>query len=154
MRIYLFFHILGAILFLGNIVTAVFWKMIADRSADLRNRYQACKHVLLADYIFTLPGIVMLLTFGHLLVEEAGYSLFEWSWLSLSYLLFVLSGVIWMFILLPCQRQMIKWSRVGMDQGVMPKEYDKYSKIWNGFGSLSVLLPLTTLFMMVVKPIL
>jgi uncharacterized membrane protein len=152
MKVYLFLHVLGAILFLGNIITAAFWKVLADRSGDARTIHRTSKYVMLADYSFTLPGIVLLLTFGHLMAEKAGYELFEWSWLGFSYLLFIISGVIWIFILLPSQHRMIKWSKAGLDSGVIPGEYYRWSRIWNGFGIISVLLPVIVLFLMVVKP--
>lgn len=152
MKVYLFLHVLGAILFVGNIITAAFWKLAADRTGDPRTIHQTSRLVMLADYAFTLPGIAMLLIFGHLLVHEAGYSLWEWSWLGISYALFIVSGMIWMVVLLPGQRKMVQSSKIGLESGRIPDSYYRYSRLWNGFGTISILLPLITLFLMVVKP--
>lgn len=48
----LFAHLLGAMLFLGNIVTAAFWKITADRRGDPIVVLQAARNVMLADWIY------------------------------------------------------------------------------------------------------
>lgn len=152
MKVYLFLHVLGAVLFIGNIITGVFWKVATDRTGEPQSIYRMSKFVMLADYVFTLPGIALLITFGHLLVEEAGYPLMEWNWLSLSYLLFIVSGVVWMVALVPLQRKMVRMSKIGVESGRIPESYYHYSRLWSGIGTFSILLPLITLFLMVVKP--
>lgn len=152
MKVYLFLHVLGAILFIGNIIATAFWKTTSDSTGDPRTIHRTSRLILLADYSFTLTGISMLLIFGHLLMHEAGYDLFEWSWLSASYLLFVVSGIIWVAILLPIQRKMVQSSKIGLESGRIPESYYRYSKLWSVFGIVSILLPLVTLFLMVVKP--
>ena len=41
-------HILSVVLFLGNIITGVFWKVHADRTGDLRARAQALDGIIKA----------------------------------------------------------------------------------------------------------
>ncbi len=152
MKLLLVLHVMGGIFFLGNIITAAFWKLRADAGGDLHQIWRTATNVLIADYVFTLPGIVLLLTTGHMMVANSGYELFSLSWLGISYFLFCLSGLIWLLILLPTQNQMIKHAKNSLDQGKLTNEYKKSSKIWNVFGSLSTILPIIVIVLMLVKP--
>ncbi|GGA07122.1 hypothetical protein GCM10008018_61190 [Paenibacillus marchantiophytorum] len=75
------------------------------------------KNIMLADYIFTVPGIVLLLIPGHLMAAKQGYSLAEWNWVTASLLLFSLSGILWLAFLLPLQRKMILYSEESLRLG-------------------------------------
>lgn len=73
-------------------------------------------------------------------------------WISLGWLLFAASGVIWVAILLPvqiCQSRLAKRFQAG---GSIPKRYWSLSKIWTLFGTIAILLPLANLYFMVFKP--
>jgi hypothetical protein len=74
-------YVLGAVLFVGNIITAAFWKLLAEREGNPQVIASAAKRVMLADYWFTIPGIMLLLTTRHVLMAQAGYSLLRLSWI-------------------------------------------------------------------------
>ena len=148
MRILVALHVLGAVLFVGNIITAAFWKLLAEREGNPQVIASAAKRVMTADYFFTIPGIVLLLSTGHILMAQAGYSLLSFSWISLAYGVFILSGLLWMVVLLPAQRAMIRHSQ----NGQLGKEYSTASNTWNLWGTVATVLPLVTLYLMVVKP--
>jgi len=148
----LFMHIAGAVLLIGNAVTAAFWKIRSDLGRDPRTAHQTAKNIMIADYVFTLPGIVLILVSGHFLAARAGYTVFEWSWLGLSYGLFLLSGVIWLAALFPAQRAMIRHSRLSAERGALTKEYERASRVWNAWGTAATLLPIAALVLMTWKP--
>jgi len=54
----LFMHILGAIVFLGNIIVTAMWMMLAKRSKNPDNLRFAARSVIATDVCFTTPGIV------------------------------------------------------------------------------------------------
>ena len=64
LQVLLVLHILAAVVFVGNIITAAFWKAQADRSENLETIAITARSLLKADYIFTAPGIVVLLVTG------------------------------------------------------------------------------------------
>lgn len=152
MKMLLFFHLVGVVLLLGNSFTVTLWKIRADYSKDLRLAFQTAKHIMIADYIFTLPSIALILISGHLLAAKAGYSVFEWNWLGLAYGLFVLSGVIWMVALLPAQIKMIKQGKISCERGAMTKEFNRASRAWNFYGILATLTPIAAMVLMVWRP--
>ena len=152
MNMLLFFHLVGVVLLLGNALTVTFWKIRADYSKDLRLAFQTAKNIMIADYIFTLPSIVLILISGHLLAAKAGYSVFEWNWIGLAYGLFALSGVIWMIALLPTQIKMIKQGKLSCEQGAMTKEFSRASRAFNFYGIASTLTAIAAMVLMVWKP--
>lgn len=151
MKVYLFLHVLGAILFVGNIVTAAFWKLTADRGGDPVIVHQAAKNVMLADWVFTVPGLVLLVVSGSLMSERAGYALDGLNWLTLSLVLFGLSGALWLGVLLPLQRAMIRRSEESVRAGSLTAAYRRASKLWAVFGTAATLLPVVVLYLMVAK---
>jgi uncharacterized membrane protein len=150
--IYKFMHVLGVILFLGNVVTAAFWKLRADYGRDYKQLHKAAKNVLLADYVFTAPGIVILAVFGHLAAQELGNPIWSTGWLALSYVLFIVSVVIWLFVLVPAQVKMVRYSKIAAETGAMPAANKRWTIVWNIFGSFNTLLPFVIVYLMIVKP--
>jgi len=107
---------------------------------------------MVLDYIFTLPSIVMLLLSGHILAHNAGYSVFSWSWLGISYGLFILSGIIWVVALLPLQTAMIKHGKISCQQQSITPEFSRASFRWNCYGILATITPIIAMILMVWKP--
>lgn len=144
-------HVCGAILLIGNIMTAAFWKMRADRSCHPAIIHSAAKGVMTADLLFTLPGIALLIISGFAMSAIGGYSFGEFHWLTLSLVLFILTGIIWVFLLLPLQRKMIRLSAEGLTSGTIPAGYRRASLYWNIYGTIAVLLPIAILYLMISK---
>jgi uncharacterized membrane protein len=57
-------HILGVILFLGNIIVTGWWKLMADRTRSPKIIAFAQHQVTLTDYVFTLGGVLIILMSG------------------------------------------------------------------------------------------
>jgi uncharacterized membrane protein len=150
MQIWLFLHVLGAVLFLGNIVTAAFWKAMADRTDNPEVIRYAAKNVMLADWVFTLPGLVLIIVSGSLMAASGGL-LSGWNWLTLSLLLFAVTGVIWLAVLLPLQRKMIRLSAANAAAGSVNDAYRRASRHWNTIGLIATLLPVVILYLMIGK---
>jgi len=152
MKMLLFLHVLGAVLFLGNIITAAFWKVSAERGKDLTHLRRVARNVMTADYFFTLPGVVMLIATGHIMASLRGYPLTELNWMTASEGLFVASGLIWVAVLIPAQRKMIKETAVSEAAGALTAAYRKASRTWDIFGTLVIVIPLAVLYLMLAKP--
>ena len=56
-------HVVGVVLFLGNVITGFFWKLHADRG-DLRAREQALDGLIRSDRIFTTPAVLLIIATG------------------------------------------------------------------------------------------
>ncbi|WP_231638549.1 DUF2269 domain-containing protein [Paenibacillus sp. JCM 10914] len=148
----MFLHITGSVIFLGNIITAAFWKARADMSGNAEVIHRAAKNVMLADYVFTLPGLFLLIISGVVMAAKGGYALGGMSWLTASLLLFAATGLLWLGVLIPLQKAMIRHSRQSIESGIISDAYKKASKYWAIFGTAASLLPLVILYFMISKP--
>ena len=145
-------HILAAVIFVGNIITAAFWKTRADRSGNLETIAITSRSLLQADYVFTAPGIVVLLVTGIWMVGLSDWARFQEPWLGGSFVLLIITGIIWLAVLLPQQRRMVRLAQEGADAGALSPDYRRAGRIWSMFGGIATLLPILILFLMVIKP--
>ena len=154
LQILLALHILAAVVFVGNIITAAYWKVRADRSGNLETVAITARSLLQADYVFTAPGIVLLLVTGILMVwlSVGSWAQFQEPWLGVSFVLLIITGIIWLAVLLPQLRRMVRLAQEGVDAGALGPEYRKASRIWSMFGGIATLLPVLILLLMVFKP--
>ncbi|WP_428909780.1 DUF2269 family protein [Niallia sp. Krafla_26] len=148
MEYLLLIHIFSAIILLGNIITAAFWKLKAEFSRDDAHINKTTKNIMMADYIFTIPSILSLLITGFILATNRHYSFNELNWLTVSLGLFTLTGVIWLSFLLPLQRKMIKYS----GEEFQITNYQKASRAWDMIGIIATIIPIVVLYLMVTKP--
>lgn len=57
-------HILAVMIFLGNIITGLFWMHLAVKTKDLKIMTFTMKGIRYADRYFTIPGVVLITVFG------------------------------------------------------------------------------------------
>lgn len=110
MNLWLTLHLIGVVIFVGNIITAAFWKVRADLTKNSVEIHSAVKNVMLADYIFTIPGLVLIIVSGSIMAARAGMPMSGFNWLMLSLILLAVTGIIWAVILIPLQLKMIRYS--------------------------------------------
>jgi uncharacterized membrane protein len=152
LRILLVIHVFSAVVFVGNIITAAYWKVRADGSGNLETISLTARGLLRADYTFTLPGIIGLLVTGIGMVGITDWDRFQEPWLSISLVLLILTGIIWGAILLPLQKRMVRLAQQGAASGILDPAYRQASKKWAMFGGFATLLPVVILILMVLKP--
>jgi uncharacterized membrane protein len=151
LNIWLTLHLIGVLLAVGNIVTAAFWKVRADTSGNPAVIHYATRNVMLADYVFTIPGLILIVVSGGIMAERAGYPLSGFNWLTLSLVLFAITGIIWGVMLIPLQRKMIRISAECLTAGTVSQEYRDASRAWAIYGTIATLLPIAILYLMVMK---
>jgi len=144
-------HIIGVVLFLGNIIITGWWKNLADRTKNPQIIAFAQRQVTLTDFIFTAGGVLILLGAGSANVFLHGLS-YSAKWLSHGMTIFILSGLIWAFILIPTQIKQAKMAKLFDVTGHIPEAYWKLCTRWNWFGLIATLLPIMNIYWMVFKP--
>lgn len=151
MNVWLTLHVLGVVLFVGNIVTAAFWKVRADLQNNPVVIHQTVKNVMLADYAFTLPGLALIVVSGSTMAAKAGMPMAGLSWLTVSLVLFAVTGFIWLAVLIPLQRSMIRISAECIRSGAISEAYRRASRNWAVLGVAATLLPVAILILMITK---
>ena len=148
-------HLFGVIIFMGNIIITGWWKVMADRTGDYRIIAFAQRQVTLTDWIFTFGGvlIVLIAAFGmvyHMNTDVLA-EIYDTRWLWWGYHLFLVSGIIWVVVLLPMQIVQARMARKFAETGEIPEKYWFYGKVWLWFGILATIIPLANIYWMVVK---
>lgn len=57
-------HVIAVILFLGNIITGLFWKFHADGTRDPKVIAHAFEGIIRADRWFTIPDVIAIVAAG------------------------------------------------------------------------------------------
>ena len=151
-RVWKLLHIVGVVAFVGNIAVTAVWKTMADRTRDARIVAFAQRLVTLTDFVFTgfgagailASGLIMALTFGEF---------WTFDWILWGIVLFGVSGLIWAAVLVPVQVKQARLAREFADGGPIPESYWRLARIWTIAGIAATLLPLTNLYLMVLRPI-
>ncbi len=143
-------HILGAILLVGNIVITGVWMFMAERTNNPAVMRFAATMVNWADVFFTVPGIFLLITNGDILSEQWG-GVFQVSWIVVSLVLFAFSGIVWIFLLLRYQNNLISLSTT-LTQEQDSADFFVLLHKWYFWGAVATVLPLISLVLMFLKP--
>jgi uncharacterized membrane protein len=146
----LLMHILGAVLFLGNILVSAAWVSVARRLRHTESLRVAIRGIIATDTLFTMPGVLLLLLNGGILGTP--YFKAGAMWLFISIGLFVLSAIIWGVVLVPLQRRLSRIMKATPPGSAVPAEGDILLRRWFRWGGVATLLPLAVLVLMVAKP--
>ena len=146
-------HYLGIILLAGNITVTAVWKVFADRNGDWRIVQFGQNLVTGTDFGLTIPGIILTMVGGYGSLWVMGYSLFEPAWLLWSQVMFVLAGMIWLFILVPIQIRQARLANTWTSQDDLTDEYRSLSRRWITWGLISTVPLCVVLWLMVAKPL-
>ena len=144
-------HVVSVVLFLGNIITGVFWKAHADRIGDLRARAQALDGIIKSDRLFTTPNVFVIVLTGVATAYAAGIPILSTPWILGSIVLFGISGGAFAFVA-PLQKKLLANVQAGIAGDWDQAGYDKLSRAWTGWGTVATGAPLIAVFLMVMKP--
>jgi uncharacterized membrane protein len=146
-------HVLAVVLFLGNIVTGIFWKGHADRTGDPRLMAHAVEGVILSDRWFTLPGVALIVVGGVGAAVAGDWPILGTGWILWSLALFGISGLAFTLRVAPLQRRLAHLAREGAERGPFDRAaYDAASRRWGAWGLVALLTPLLAAALMVLKP--
>ena len=140
-------HILCACLFIGNVIVSGVWAAVAERTQDHTVIRFSNRMVLVTDVLFTAGGSLGIVITGYLMADRWGGEAAH-PWIRWSYMLFGLSGLIWLFVLLPIQ---LRQRRLLAQTTHITAQYRRLSRQWQLWGALATLLPLPILYFMITK---
>ena len=145
-----FLHITGVAMLMGNITVTAIWKYFADRNGRPEVLAFAQKLVTYTDWAMTFWGVLLIMGGGYFMVLEAKFSLRQ-GWLLWSQILFFVSGLIWLFLIVPIQIKQARLAACFVDQDV-GNEYRRLSRKWLTWGLISTVPLVVATWLMVAKP--
>lgn len=123
-------HILSAFLLFGTGLGSAFYKFSADRGGVLENIVVTNKNVVLADWIFTTPTIIIQPVTGIIMANMMNLPLTT-PWIMLTLILYTIAGACWLPVVV-LQIRMHKLSKQALESGTALTE--QYHAM-HGFGS-------------------
>ncbi len=145
-RVLVLLHIAAAVVFLGNIVAGLFWASRAAGSRDSRILRHTFASLSLSDLVFTMPCVLLISATGVVAAVRTGLPLLRTGWIFWSIVLFSLSGVAFLFRVLPLQNRLARFAEE--DGTAAPP----LVKAWSAWAHTSLALVTLALILMVLKP--
>ena len=142
-------HILAVVVLLGNLLMAPFWRKRLAAVGGVQARAAANRSVRVADLLFTLPGWVVALATGIMLIIYRGM---HGGWLHLSLLLFLGWLIFWHMLVLRSRKAMITQAEEAASGGQAPTELAQHERQWQQWSYLAAGIAVLILILMVAKP--
>jgi len=145
-------HLFPVMLFLGNIVTGLFWMRFAVKTRDVKIINFTMKCIINLDRYFTIPGVIIITTAGILTAIYGHFPLLRTGWIFWSIIMFSISGLIFSIKLVPLQKQIYSLTLNKEESaGIDWKNFNKIYFMWDIWGLIALLTPLAAFVMMILK---
>jgi len=144
-------HILSATILFGTGIGSAFYMFMANRRKDIAGIYFATRHVVIADWIFTAPSIIIQLISGIALAHVLGLSLTD-GWIFWALILYFFAGACWVPVVW-MQIKMRDMAKIAMEtDSPLPERYWRLDRWWVTLGSLAFPAVVAIIGLMVMKP--
>lgn len=143
-------HILGAVLFLGGLATALYWKVSADRTNDSSHIARVHKRILLADKHLVGTGAFVTFAAGYAMVRFLGGKIGEHGFVLWGLILMFSALALWFF---PMRRMGARLADEAdacfLGKKPLSREFASKSVAWLTLGFLATSLVVVVAAMMV-----
>ncbi|HEY4374510.1 MAG TPA: DUF2269 domain-containing protein [Burkholderiales bacterium] len=143
-------HIVSAAVLLGTGAGIAFFMLMAHRARDLQGLRMVTRHVVLADWLFTAPAVVVQLITGFLLMRTLGWPHTS-AWLKMVLALYVMVGGCWLPVVW-IQMRLARLVAAAPGIEALGPGYWKLYRCWLVFGAPAFSGVLALIWLMVAKP--
>lgn len=144
-------HILSAILLFGTGLGTAFHGMASNLSRDVRAIAVTNRNVVIADWLFTTPTVLIQPVSGVWLAHLQGWPL-STGWIVWSLALYALAGICWLPVVW-LQLRMRRMAEQTVAEGTaLPPLYHRYFRIWFVLGWPAFAAMVAIVALMVLKP--
>ena len=147
-----FIHILSSTFLFGTGVGSAFYMFRANLSRDVPSIYFATRNVVLADWLFTTPTVIIQPLTGIAMMYVMDYNLLD-PWIIGSIALYFLAGICWVPVvwLQMRMRDIAKEAHEGGSE--LSALYWKYERWWFWLGVIAFPAMVIVFHLMVFKPV-
>jgi len=144
-------HVISATVLFGTGIGIAYFKWAVDRSRNLQAMRVVAERVVLADWLFTSPAIVVQAASGLALARLLGYPLAR-GWVACALILYLLAGACWIPVvaLQLHMRKLVREAAAG-GTGLDPR-YWRYCRMWFRLGVVAFSALIAVFWLMVAKP--
>ncbi len=144
-------HILAAVVVAGTGTGIAFFMFMVSRSENIQAIAMITKHVVLADWVFTFPAVVVQFITGLMLVNLLDYS-YTSLWFITVISLFIFIGVCWLPVIY-LQYRLKHYADLAIEEGVLSESFKKTMKLWTVLGVPAFIAILIVFWLMIFKPL-
>ena len=145
-------HILSSTLLFGTGIGSAFYLLFASLSGDTRAVAVVSRHVVLADWLFTTPTIVIQPLTGLYLMHLASMPLSS-KWIAWSFALYFVATACWLPVVWIQIRMRRLAATAAMDDKPLPPAYWRFFRIWVLLGIPAFFAFVAVFWLMVAKPV-
>lgn len=143
-------HVLSATVILGTGSGIAFFMLKAYISKDMATIKNVSQFVVLGDWIFTMPAVIIQFITGILLMMQLNYS-FTSRWFMMVIGLFLFVGLCWLPVLY-LQYQFRNITSRLQPEDIIPNRFHHYMRIWILLGVFGFSGVVVIYYLMVFKP--
>jgi uncharacterized membrane protein len=145
-------HLIAVVIFLGNIITGLFWMRLAVRTKDLKIISHTMNGIIVSDRWFTIPAVLVILVGGIASAMYANLPLLRTGWIFWSIVMFSISGIAFGIKVAPLQKKIFKLTSAVENPAAF--DWQNFMKVyysWDTWGLVALLTPVAAFVMMVLK---
>ena len=144
-------HILSSTLLFGTGLGSAFYMFFASLTRDTRVIATVVRYVVIADYAFTTPTVIIQPVTGLYLIHLAGFPLTS-TWIVASFALYFLAGACWLPVVW-MQIKMRDMAATATANGAqLPERYWTFLRWWVALGVVAFFALVAVFYLMVAKP--
>jgi uncharacterized membrane protein len=144
-------HILSSTVLFGTGLGSAFYMFFTSLTRDARATAVVVRYVVIADWAFTTPTIIIQPLTGFYLIHIAGFPLGS-RWIVWSILLYLLAGAAWLPVVWMQIRMREMAQQAARAGEALPQKYWSYLKLWVALGVVAFLSLVVVFYLMVAKP--
>jgi uncharacterized membrane protein len=144
-------HVAGAAVLLGTGIGIAFHLWIAVRGGNGVAIAAAARATVLADFVFTLPAIVLQPLTGIALASAMGYPLAS-PWIVASFALYLVAGACWIPVVFIQLRLRALAEKAALDGAPPGEEFHRLARRWFLLGWPAFIAVLAIFWLMIARP--
>lgn len=144
-------HILFSTVLFGTGLGSAFYMFFTSRTRDVRATAVVVRQVVVADWIFTVPTIILQPLTGFYLIHLAGFPLRS-RWIVGSIILYLLAGACWLLVVWMQIRMRDMAVHAQSTNSPLPLQYWRYFQWWIALGVVAFVALVVVFYLMVAKP--
>jgi uncharacterized membrane protein len=144
-------HILSSTLLFGTGLGSAFYMFFASRTRDPRVVATVVRYVVIADWLFTTPTIIIQPVTGFYLMHLAGFAL-RTPWILWSVILYLVAGAAWLPVVWMQIRMRTMAQTANLAGSALPEQYWAYLRMWVALGVVAFVALVIVFYLMVAKP--
>jgi uncharacterized membrane protein len=145
-------HVISSTILFGTGIGIAFFMLRSHFTDNIHEKFYAARNTVLADYLFTLPAVIIQPATGFWLIWQGGHGWLDF-WLVITYAIYIIAGLCWLpvvWIQIQLKTMLADCVANGTE---LPPRYHKLFKIWFLLGWPAFIGLIIVFFLMVMKPV-